>query len=549
MPIPLILAGAAAIAGGIGHFKAKKTNEEAQRTIERAENLYESTKRKLYNSQETMEKFLILLGNNKKFVLDTSMEQFISSYDKIKNVNLIIGQNFYEIPNYTINHNEMLELREISTSLNKLPMATGAATGAIIGLAASGALPVVGTLATAAGSSLIAGEVALAGTFASSALSFATSMTPLAVVAAPVVLFTGISSALKADENLEKARVMYSEASSKAAEMEVSITLCNAISDKSKMFNDLLNELNKLFSQCTPLLAGLVKKNTGFFKGNTVSVDKLNEGEIKLIAVTRALAGAIKSVIDTPILVENGNLSSDFDSTYNKVENDLISFKQQVKEVEECKLDIKPRALPKLKVQKNKESSSWFKFKANSDTGRNFLGLIIGVVIGYFIYLKGVNYYKNIVFNEKGIAIGLGILSFSFVSLIFINNNTNSLFFKAIKNINYFILSAIATLIFFLSLPIIEIEYFWVIGIVGLLIRGALCGNMTVSNKKIGSIRQLFQTIIGYIFIGLFLLLIFKGLVTWTNFSNKTLAYIITGLYGLFSLSVAYGDIFDSNNQ
>lgn len=549
MPIPLILAGAAAIAGGIGHFKAKKMNEEAQRMIERAEDLYESTKRKLYNSQETMEKFLILLGNNKKFVLDTSMEQFISSYDKIKNVNLIIDQNFYEIPNYTINHNEMLELREISTSLNKLPMATGAATGAIIGLAASGALPVVGTLATAAGSSLIAGEVALAGTFASSALSFATSMTPLAVVAAPVVLFTGISSALKADENLEKARVMYSKASSKAAEMEVSMTLCNAISDKSKMFNDLLNELNKLFSQCTPLLAGLVKKNTGFFKGNTVSVDKLNEGEIKLIAVTRALAGAIKSVIDTPILAENGNLSSDFDSTYNKVENDLISFKQQVKEVEECKLDIKPRVLPKLKVQKNKESSSWFKFKANSDTGRNFLGLIIGVVIGYFIYLKGVNYYKNIVFNEKGIAIGLGILSFSFVSLIFINNNTNSLFFKAIKNINYFILSAIATLIFFLSLPIIEIEYFWVIGIVGLIIIGALFGNMTASNKKIGSIRQLFQTIIGYIFIGLFLLLILKGLVTWTNFSNKTLAYIITGLYGLFSLSVAYGDIFDSNNQ
>ena len=90
MPIPLILAGAAAIAGGIGHFKAKKMNEEAQRTIERAEDLYESTKRKLYNSQETMEEFLILLGNNKKFVLDTSMEQFISSYDKIKNVNLCL---------------------------------------------------------------------------------------------------------------------------------------------------------------------------------------------------------------------------------------------------------------------------------------------------------------------------------------------------------------------------------------------------------------------------------------------------------------------------
>lgn len=549
MPIPLILAGATAIAGGIGHLKAKKMNEEAQRTIERAEDLYESTKRKLYSSQETMEKFLILLGNNKKFVLDTSMEQFISSYDKIKNVNLIIDQNFYEIPNYTINHNEMLELREISTSLNKLPIATGAATGAIIGLAASGALPVVGTLATAAGSSLIAGEVALAGTFASSALSFATSMTPLAVVAAPVVLFTGISSALKADENLEKARVVYSKASSKVAEMEVSITLCNAISDKSKMFDDLLNELNKLFSQCTPLLAGLVKKHTGFFKGNTVSVDKLNEGEIKLIAVTRALAGAIKSIIDTPILGENGKLSPNFDSIYNKVENDLIAFKEQVKEVEEYKLDIKPRDLPKPKEQKKKESSSLFKFNSNSDTGRNFLGLIIGLIAGYFAYLKGTNYYKNVVYNEKGLVIIFATLSFSFISLIFINNNTKSLFFKAIKNISYFVLSATATFIFFLSLPIIDIEYFWIIGIIALFIFGGILGKIGALNKNIGSTRQLFQSIIAYLVFAFILLLIFKGLVTWTNFSLKTLAYVMTGIYGVVSLGIAFGEGFNPNEN
>ena len=37
-------------------------------------------------------------------------------------------------------------------------------------------------------------------------------MTPLAAIAAPVVLFTGISSSFKADENLEKAKTMYAEA-------------------------------------------------------------------------------------------------------------------------------------------------------------------------------------------------------------------------------------------------------------------------------------------------------------------------------------------------
>ncbi|WP_338972187.1 hypothetical protein KSU09_04175 [Fusobacterium nucleatum] len=547
MPIPFILAGAAALAGGFGHYKAKKMNEEAVRNMEAAEDLFNSTKNRLFNSQKSMENSLISLGENKKTVLDTSMEQFISSYGKIKNVNLEVRQNFFEIPNYTINHDEMRQLKEISTTLNKMPIATGAATGAVIGLAASGALPIVGTLAGMAGTSILAGEFALAGSLASSALSFGAALTPLSVVAAPVVLFSGISSAIKADENLEKARVAYAEASSKAAEMEVSITLCNAISDKSKMFNNLLNELNKLFSKSTPLLAGLVKKHTGFFKGNMVSVEKLSEEEIKLIAVTRSLAGAMKAVIDTPMLTEKGNISPDFESTYNKIENDLLIFDKQVKEVESSNLNIKPRALPKQKTQKNKESFSLVKF--NSEVGRNWFGLIIALAVGYFTYLKGLTYYKNLYYNEKGMAIGLGVLAFSFVSLIFINNNTNSLLFKAIKNISYFVLSAIATFIFFILLPIIDIEYFWWIGIGGLFIFGGILGHIGTLNKNIGSIRQLFQSIIAYVTFAFMLLLIFKGLVTWTNFSLKTLSYIITGIYGLFSLGIAFGEGFPQESN
>lgn len=543
MPIPFILAGAAALAGGVGHYKAKKMNEEAERKMEAAKDLFNSTKNRLFSSQKSMENTLISLGENKKIVLDTSMEQFISSYSKIKNVNLQINQNLYEIPNYTINHDEMRQLREISTTLNKMPIATGAATGAIIGLAASGALPIVGTLAGMAGTSILAGEFALAGSLASSALSFGAALTPISVVAAPVVLFTGISSAMKADENLEKARVAYAEASSKSAEMEVSITLCNAISDKSKMFNGLLNELNKLFSSCTPLLAGLVKKHTGIFKGNMVSADKLTEGEIKLIAVTRALAGAIKAVIDTPMLTEKGNISPDFETTYNKIEKDLITFNNQVKEVENSNLNIKPRALPKIKVEKTKETSLSFNF---SDTGKNWFGLLIASVLAYFTYLKGISYFKTVVYNEKGIGLILGVLVFSFVSLIFINNNTNSLLFKAIKNINYFILSATATLLFFLSLPIIDTNYFWVKGIIVFFILAGILGQIGASTKKIGSIRQLFQTILAYFVAAAFLLLVFKGFITWTNFSIKTVAYVITGFYGLLSLGIAYGEGFEN---
>lgn len=90
--------------------------------------------------------------------------------------------------------------------------ATGVAAGAAVALAASGALPIITGELSLAGSALAAGEISAAVGFAGSALSFGAAMTPLAAVAAPVMLFTGISASMKADENLEKANTMYAEA-------------------------------------------------------------------------------------------------------------------------------------------------------------------------------------------------------------------------------------------------------------------------------------------------------------------------------------------------
>ena len=109
--------------------------------------------------------------------------------------------------------------------------ATGAAAGAVVALAASGSLSVVtGGLATA-GTALMAGEVSAAAGIAGSALSFGVAMTPLAAIAAPVILFTGISASMKADENLEKANTMYAQAEAASEKMKVSEMLCGAITD------------------------------------------------------------------------------------------------------------------------------------------------------------------------------------------------------------------------------------------------------------------------------------------------------------------------------
>ena len=336
MPIPFILAGASAIALGFGAQKrAKAKNEEAQRTAAAAQSLYNSAKASLENAQKKTESSLLALGYSKKKVLESSIRQFLNSYDKIKHINFKESVGINEISRFTIDPQDALQLQQMSNVYHSALScsAAGVATGAVIALAASGSLPVVTGVLSTAGTAFMAGEVGLATGLAGSALSFAASITPLSAIAAPVMLFVGISANRKADENLEKAEVMYAEAEAASEKMKISETMCCAIAKRADMFDGLLRELNELFSGCVYLLEGVVRKKCGFFGKKKISADDFTEEEIKLVAVTRALAGAVKAVIDTPILSKDGTLSTEGQAVYSDTAKRLPNFRQQVQTV------------------------------------------------------------------------------------------------------------------------------------------------------------------------------------------------------------------------
>lgn len=347
MPIPFLLAGlgvAAGVIGAGGHLSAKETNEQAQRVSQEAQDLYNDAKHALELAQNKTEKALVKLGYDKKGVLDASMNQFLETYDKVKHIQVKESVGIHEISKFTIDQQGTIEIREMINiySASFASSATGVAAGAAVALAASGALPIVTGELALAGSALAAGEIGMAAGFAGSALSFGAAMTPLAAVAAPVILFTGISASMKADENLEKANTMYAEAEVASEKMKISETVCGAITEKSEMFDDLLGDLNKMFAECSGLLAGVVRKKEGrVFKKKLTSED-FSEEDLKLIAVTRALAGAVKSVIDTPILSKDGNISYEAEDVYDQTVEKLPDFNQAVQEVKTINYDAKP---------------------------------------------------------------------------------------------------------------------------------------------------------------------------------------------------------------
>lgn len=336
MPLPFLLIGVGAIGGALGvtgHIDAKETNKKAQRIADDAQEIYDDAKLNLEEAKEGTEKSLVRLGKAKKKILDTSMDQFLKNYDKVKHIEITESKGMDELSGFTIDQVGALEIRQLSDVYSA--SFQSAATGAALALAANGALPILsGGLGLAADAVLTGGLGLGAATgIVGTTLSMSLAVTPLTAMAAPVVFFTGLSASMKADENLEKANAMYAQAEEAVEKMKVAQVKCEAIAKRADMLDDLLRDLNKMFKECVVLMNKLIQKKEEAAFGKKLSVEDFSDEEIELLWVARSLAGALKAVIDTPMLTKKGNLAAKAEKLYKKTEKGIPEFAEEVKKV------------------------------------------------------------------------------------------------------------------------------------------------------------------------------------------------------------------------
>ena len=101
---------------------------------------------------------------------------------------------------------------------------------------------------------------------------------------------------------------------------------------------------------------------------------------MKLIAVTRALAGAVKSVIDTPILSKEGNISYEAEDIYDQTIEKLPDFSQAVQEVKSINYDAKPVAA--------KSTSTYHGSKNTTSVGTTIMSSarrVFAVITGFIL--------------------------------------------------------------------------------------------------------------------------------------------------------------------
>lgn len=310
MPIPFILGGIALAAGAYGAKKgvdAYDDYSEAKEYNERAQRIYDKATERLNDMREQTNTGLENLGVLKASIYEGSLNDFVSTFSKIKNVdfedNLDIGTRV------DFSYSAMLEIKESVVKFHEV-MGGGIAalgSGTAAGFGAFGGVGLLATASTGTAISSLSGVAATnatlawlgGGSLATGGFGMAGGMAVLGgIVAGPVLAVGGMMLAAKAEEAKHNARRNLHKAKAAAEEMDTAIVVLKGMNSRVEEFDDVLRELNDMFEDNLADLKTIVLEETDY--------SRYSDREKQTVMITASIAQTIKNVCDTPIIDEDG---------------------------------------------------------------------------------------------------------------------------------------------------------------------------------------------------------------------------------------------------
>ena len=330
MPIPLlfIAIGAGTAALGVGKsVKAGVNQKDANDTNERAQDIVKMATDEANTSRKNSGDAITNLGKAKINILEDSIKPFIASFEKLHNVELTDSVGLNELQKFHIDEQSFGELKEMQAMAASIAggVASGATIGAITAFGAYGGAMAFGAASTGTAIASLSGIAATnatlaflgGGSLAVGGLGIAGGTAVLGgLVAGPALAVMGFIIGAKASANKDKAYSNLAQAKEFREEMETVKSMCKGIRMRANMFERLILKLNALFAPLTYSLDQII-----ITSGTDYSL--FTPEQKATVAATMSLAGAIKAVLDTPILTENGKLTPESETIAASVQGVL----------------------------------------------------------------------------------------------------------------------------------------------------------------------------------------------------------------------------------
>lgn len=334
MPLPLLFVGVAAATGsfgvgntikaGIDANKAKIVNQNANEIVKNATDILNAQRLACGDS-------LRRLGEEKMFVLSSTVTEFLDTFQKIKNVDFRESEGLEELKKLHIDETTFTEMRALVNFAGSIAGGTiaGTAGGALVAFGAFGAAQALAAASTGTAIASLSGAAATnatlaffgGGSLAAGGLGMAGGVAVLGgLVAGPALMVMGLVAGNAAKKNLEKAYTNRAEAIQIASQMQTGSLQCETIRRRTYMFYNLLARLDTYFLPLIYRMEEIVDKEGMDYR-------KYASDSKKTIASCASVAVSVKSVLDTPLLTDDGLLTEESAGTATNIEGFLNNLR------------------------------------------------------------------------------------------------------------------------------------------------------------------------------------------------------------------------------
>ena len=330
MPLPLLFIGIAAATGGLGIGKGIKAGidvNKASQINKSANELVEDSSNFLNMQRQACDNSLRQLGEEKLFILNSTMSDFLKSFTKIKNVDFRDSVGLDELKEMQIDKKDFEELKELVTFAGSVAGGTvaGTAGGALVAFGAYGAAQALACASTGTAIASLSGAAATnatlaffgGGSLAAGGLGMAGGTMVLGgLVAGPALMVVGLVAGAAAKKNLDKAYTNRAEAIQIAEQLDTMSKQCEAIRRRTYMFYNLLARLDAYFVPMIYKMEDILKNEGDDYKAYSTESKKA-------IASCASIAVSIKGVLDTPMLTDDGLLTDESAAIVDKTQGTL----------------------------------------------------------------------------------------------------------------------------------------------------------------------------------------------------------------------------------
>lgn len=248
-----------------------------------------------------------------------------------KHVDFKDTEGLDELKKFHIDEHDFEEMRSLVTFAGSLAggAVAGTAGGALAAFGAYGAAQALAFASTGTAISALSGAAATnatlaffgGGSLAAGGLGMAGGTAVLGgLVAGPALMVMGLVAGNAAKKNLEKAYTNRSEAIQIASQLNVAGLQCETIRRRTYMFYNLLARLDTYFLPLIYKMEDIVANEGEDYRAYSADSKKV-------IASCASVAVSVKSVLDTPLLTDDGLLTEESEGTATNIEGFLNNMR------------------------------------------------------------------------------------------------------------------------------------------------------------------------------------------------------------------------------